>query len=96
MAVDASGFFPSRHVASQLVGFSGCVVGGNDSKPHDLFLEQGHSVGLLEYRAQGRVRVLDRLFSVPTTQVGMNHAAAYRSRPNDADFDNQVVKGFRS
>ena len=89
-------FHPSRappggHVAAELVGFAGGVVGSDHREPHDLFLEQRHSQGLFQDGPERGVRVFHRLFTPAAAKVGVHHAAGDGPGPNDAHFDHQVV-----
>ena len=41
-----------RHIAAQLIRFTGRVIGGDDGQAHDLFLKQGNSKRFLEHGNQ--------------------------------------------
>ena len=41
------------------------------------------------------MRIRDRLEPLPPLQVGMHHLADDRSRPDDRDFDDDVVETLR-
>ena len=89
-------FHPSRappggHVAAELVGFAGGVVGSDHREPHDLFLKQRHPESLFQDGAERGVRVFHRFFTPAAAKVGVHHATGDGPGPNDADFDHQVV-----
>ncbi len=88
---DAAGLAPRGHVAAELIGLAGRVIGGDDGELHDLFLKQRNAEGLLQHRFQRRVRVVDDFFAVAPPQVGVHHAAGDGAGPHDADFDDEVV-----
>ena len=93
-------FHPSRappggHVAAELIGLAGGVVGGDHRQPHHLFLKQRHAEGLFQNRAERGVRVFHRFLTPAAAKVGMHHASGDGPGPHDAHLDHQVVVVLR-
>ncbi len=93
--LDATAPPPGGHVAAQLVGLAGGVVGGDDGELHHLFLEDGHAQGFREHRLERRVRVDHLLLAGAATEVGVHHPAGDRPGPDDAHLDHDVVPDLR-
>ena len=83
---------PGGHGPPQFVGLARGKSGGDDGQLHDLFLKDGHAKGALQHLVDGRIDAFDRLPSLPPLEVGMHHVALDRARPNQRDFDDQIVK----
>src|ERR1051325_996797 len=95
VALHSSSAMPRRHVAAQLIGFSGSVIRHDHRQPHHLFLEQRHTEGSLENRPQQIMGKIDFLFLLAPAQIRMHHATGDRSGPDNADLDHQVIKILR-
>ena len=85
---------PCGHRAAQVVGFAGRESCRDDRKPHHLFLKNRHAERSLEHTFHRIARISDRLQSLPALEIGMHHAALYRPRPHDRDFDDEIVEGL--
>ena len=96
--VDTPGASPGRHIPSELIRLSGCVVRRNHGQAHDLLLKERDSQGPLEHRFEIRMGVFDTLFAVAPPQVGMHHATRDGSRANNTHLDHKVVEaaGFEA
>jgi hypothetical protein len=90
--LDAARAPPRRHVAAQLIGLAGRVVGGDHRQPHHLLLEQRHAQRLGQHRLEAGVRVDHLLLAAAPPQVRVDHAAGDRAGPHDADLDHQIVE----
>ena len=86
---------PGGHGAAQLVGFTGCEVGGQDGQLHDLLLKDGHAQGARQRLAHFAARVVHRFFAAAAAQIGVHHAPLNGPGPHDGDFNHQVVKTAR-
>ena len=95
VALDAPAAPPRRHVAPQLVGLAGGVVGRDHRELHHLLLEQRHPQRLREHRLEARVGVGHRLLAVAPPQVRVHHAAGDGPRPDDGHLDDEVVVASR-
>ena len=93
--VDLPGAPPGGHVAAKLVRLPGGVSASGDRQLHHLLLEDRHPEGLRQDRLQVRVRVDDRLIPCATAQIGVDHVALDRPRPDDGHLDHQIVEGPR-
>ena len=87
---------PGGHRPPQLIGLAGSEAAGDHRQLHHLFLENRHAAGAPEDGGNFRTHRLDGFLAVPATQVGMDHVALDRPRPDQRHFDDQVVEIARS
>jgi hypothetical protein len=76
---------PRGHVAAQLVGLAGGVVGGDHRQLHHLLLEQRHAQRLREHRLEARVRIDDLLEAARRRRYGCTMPPVIGPGPHDAD-----------
>jgi hypothetical protein len=62
---------------------------------HELLLEQRHTEGLAERILEQRVKVRDGLLTVAPTNVGVYRTALDGPRPDEGNFDDEVVETTR-
>ena len=89
-----------RHGAAQAIGLGIGETGRGDGQLHRLFLEQRHAERLAQNLAQfigivARSGQIDRLLAVAAAQIGMDHVALDRARPDDRHLDHQIVEVAR-
>ncbi len=76
------------------------TAGRHARDPHrdldDLLLVEDHPHRVREDRLQQRMRISDRLATLLAPDVRMHRVPLNRPRPDDRDFDHQVVEAFRS
>ena len=91
-----------RHGAAQSAGLHGGEFGSDHCDPHGLFLKQRNAQGSFENILQfilvakpGSGEGMST-FSMPflPPQIRMHHVALDRTRPDDRDLDDQVIKLF--
>ena len=83
---------PGSHGAPQHVGLGAAETGRNHRDLHHLFLEDGHAQGAFQHCFQGLGGVIDRLSAAAALQERVHHVALDGARPDDGDFDHQVVE----
>ena len=93
--IDQSGFAPFAHRPPQLIGFARREPGRDDGKLHCLFLKDRNPQRPVQDCFDFFVGINYRLLTVATLQIGMNHVTLDRTRPNDRDFDHQVIPTTR-
>jgi hypothetical protein len=82
-----------RHRTSQAVGLGRREARRDDGDLHRLLLEQGHPQGLAEH---GRELLRGEAHGLPAlaaAQIGVDHVALDRPRPDDRHLDDEVVEG---
>src|SRR5258707_14198180 len=82
----------SGHGAAELVCLSGGEACTFDRDAHGLFLEQRHSKRLAEHALKLRLGIDDRLLALAASQIGMDHVALHRARPDDRDPDEKTIE----
>ena len=60
-----------------------------------LFLKQRDAERSFQDRLQPLIEIRDRFFPGAPRQIRMHHVALDRTRPDDRDFDHDIVKTFR-
>ena len=85
---------PCGHRAAQAVRFAGRESRRDDRKLHHLLLEYRHAQCSLEHTLHCIARIRDRLQSLAALEIRMHHAALYRPRPHDRDFDDEIVESL--
>ena len=81
-----------RHRAAELVGLGRRKAGADDRDLHCLLLKQRDAQRLLEHGAQFGLRIFGLLLALPAAEIGMDHVALDRARPNDRDLDDQIIE----
>ena len=81
--------------ASQFLRFCAGKIGHDHRDLQHLLLKKRHAYRALEHRLQALVEISDRLLARAPREIRMHHVALDRSRPNDRDLDDDVVKTFR-
>ena len=94
MAREPSLALPRGHVAPKLIGLTARVTGARDGDLHDLLLEERDAEGAVQDAREDRMRGLDFLFPISTTEVRVHHAALDRTRAHDCDLDHEIVETF--
>ena len=78
---------PSCHRSPELVGLARRETCGNNSQFNDLLLEDGHAECSLKNALYRFASISHRFSALPALQVGVNHFALYRARPNNSHLD---------
>ena len=75
---------------------AGGEAGADDRDLHRLLLEERHAQGLVQHLLELGLGIFDRLLALAPAQIGMDHVALDRPRPDDRDLDDDVVecRGF--
>ena len=72
-----------------------CGEAGRDHRDlHRLFLKERHAERLPKNLLQCRLWKFDRLPAFAPAEIRVHHVALNRARPNDGDFDDEIVKGL--
>src|SRR6185503_15770436 len=93
--LEPAAMLPRCHRAPQLIGFARREIRGDDRELHDLLLEDWHAESSLENVLDFRARVLDLFLAVTSPQIRMHHVALDRPRPDERNFDHEVVVVLR-
>ncbi len=96
MLLDPTRATPCGHVAAQLVRFARRVVRGDDRQLHHLLLEQRHAERLGEHGLEALVRIGHGLEAAAPAKIRMHHTAGDRARPDERDFDDEVIEVART
>ena len=86
---------PGTDFLAQLIGFPGAKISHRDRNSHRLFLENCDAERALQYWPQTLIRVGYRLQPLAPGQKWMNHLSLDRTRADNRDLDNQIVKTGR-
>ena len=89
------GGLEGRHGAAQRVCLGRRETRADDRDLHRLLLKERHAFGLGQNLLQFIRRIFLRLLPLAPTEVGMDHIALNRPRPDDRDLDDDVVENAR-
>ena len=78
----------------QLFRFVAGKIGHDHGDLEHLLLKQRDAERAAEHRFEPRIEICDWLATGAPRQIRMHHIALNRSRPNDRDFDHNIVKTF--
>src|SRR6185312_1176096 len=83
------------HRAAKLLGLPAAESRGHHRHPQQLLLKQRHAKRAREDWLQRWMRVDDRLTAGASIQVRVHHLPDDRTRADDRDLDDEVVKDLR-
>src|SRR5437870_8097773 len=76
----------------QFLRFVAGKIGHDHRDLEHLLLKQLDAERASEHWLEPRIKIRDRFFASATIQIRMHHLALNWPRPNDRDFDHNVVK----
>ncbi len=83
------------HGAAQLLRLAARKVGGDHGHAQQLLLKQRYAQGTAEHRFERRMRICDRLSTLPPLEKWIDHIPHDRSRSYDRHLHHDVVKSLR-